>query len=278
MLFFLFACLSSKSPSTNSDVSLLSVDDVGVGIEEAVRGLLRVDPMLMHTGWSQSMLSLSDDNCPPMEEHNGMDLWRESCSTEDGNQFWGWSLYFKGHDIPSECCFFDQLHWLSGQAQIIDANGTTLRNFGDILHQEGRDQDGNFVLQGFVYGDFYWDSQQAENSWLLSDLSMEYYYTFTRTPSADIIDIQSWISYFHPQYAAAIFEDILFDSNICPDEPIQGEIWLRDTENIWYHVQYDSDTACDGCGTVFQNEQEIGQSCSNFDALFDWNDYPWENR
>ena len=147
--------------------SRLSPTEIGLGIEAASLGLLSVDPTLMHEAWTSSMQNLSDPACPPMEEHNGMDLWRESCTTQEGHQFWGWALNFRGHEVPTDCCIFEDFDWLSGQAQIIRSDGTMLQNFGDILHQEGRNHGGDRVLQGFTYGDFYWDSNNAEGSWLL---------------------------------------------------------------------------------------------------------------
>jgi len=274
MIFTILSCVIAKEEASQ----LLSTVEVSAAIEAASEGLLRVDPILMHDGWSLSMSTLSDATCPPMEVHNGMDLWRESCTTEDGNQFLGWSLNFRGHSIPTDCCTFDDFYWLSGQAQIIDADGTLLQNFGDILHQEGHDHDGNPVIQGFTYGDFYWDDPQAENSWLLSDLSMEYYYTFTQKGEFDTVDIQAWISRFDPIYTAAIFDEVLFNTKDCDAEPIEGEIWVRDLSGLWYQVIYDADISCDGCGFVYHEGVELGQTCTNFDVWFDWDEYPWEDK
>ena len=274
MIFTLLSCFNSKEEATE----WLSVDEVSAAIEAASEGLLRVNPILMHNGWTRSMSTLSDENCPPMEEHNGMDLWRESCTTEDGHQFLGWSLNFRGQNIPTDCCILDDFYWLSGQAQIINADGTLLQNFGDILHQQGQDNDGNPVIQGFTYGDFYWDDPQAENSWLLSELSMEYYYTFTQKDDFETIDIQAWISGFDPIYTAAIFDSIVFNTKECAQEPLEGELWVRDSPGLWYQVLYDGSDNCDGCGSVFHGEIELGQTCTNFDVWFDWDEYPWEDK
>jgi hypothetical protein len=274
MIYLFISCTSSNI----EEQQLLSSEEVGEAIEVAVEGLLRVDPILMHYGWTSSMNTLSNEVCPPMEEHNGMDLWRNSCTTEEGHQFLGWSLNFRGNNIPSECCTFENFYWLSGQAQIIHSDGTLLQNFGDILHKEGQDQDGNKVIEGFTYGDFYWEDPLAENTWLQSELSMEYYYTFTKTETYDYVDIQAWISNFSPIYPAAIFESVIFNTEECEKEPTEGEIWIRDIHGIWYTIIYDSDSSCDGCGSLYQGETLIGQTCASFDQLFSWQEYPWENQ
>ena len=276
MLFLFFCCTSEKTPDS---VALLSTTDISIGTEQSIAEMVRIDPTLMHSGWTHSMQTLSDNTCPPMEIHNGMDLWRESCTTEDGHQFLGWSLNFRGRNIPSDCCMLEEYDWLSGQAQIINADtGTLLQNFGDILHQKGVDSSGNPVLEGFVYGDFYWDDPSAENSWLLSDISMEYYYTFTQKPQGDQVDLQAWLSYFSADVSAAIFESVFFDASICKQEPVQGEIWIRDNTGRWYALLFDGETSCDGCGAVFQQDQLLGDSCVDFSPLFNWDEFPWENR
>ena len=271
MIFLIFACTFS-----NKNDALLSTEEITEAIESAVSGLLQVDPVLMHNGWTSTMAALSNETCPPMEMHNGQDLWRNSCTTEEGHQFLGWTLNFRGHDIPSDCCEFDNFYWLSGQAQIIHSNGTILQNFGDILHKEGQTQNGNRIVEGFTYGDFYWQDPLAENTWLQSGLSMEYYYTFIKEGAYDVIDIQAWINNFSSLYPAAIFEAVHFDTQECDKEPVEGEIWIRDLQGLWYRVVYDSDVSCDGCGVVYQEEQPLGQSCVSFDNLHSWEDYPWE--
>jgi hypothetical protein len=258
-------------------------------VEAASSGLLRINPLLQHEAWTSSMIALSDEQCPPMEEHNGMDYWRESCTTQAGHQFLGWSLNFRAQDIEEIGYTFTNFDWLSGQAQIINKNGTVLQNFGDVLHQEGFDFEGNRIIQGYTYGDFYWDDPQAEGSWLFSDVSIEYTYTFTRKGEYDTIDLKTAVSYgpnglgsrisnFDPNYPAAIFEGILINTELCAEEPIQGEIWIRDKPGFWYQVRYDSDVSCDGCGTAYHGEIEIGSVCSDFSMWFDWEEYPWEDR
>ena len=282
MLIFLFAC--KAPPSTEK---FLTPAEIAEGIEAASHGLLRVDPLLQHRGWTTAMQSYADEQCPAIGEHNGMDYWHESCTTAEGHQFLGWALNFRGVNIVQDEYSYSNFDWLSGQAQIITKDGSLLQNFGDVLHQEGLDSEGNRVVMGFTYGNFYWDDPLAENSWLVSDMSIEYYYTFTQ--EADDVRVNlltrypygpngdgSRLNNFDPKYPAAIFEGIIIDTEICDSEPIEGIIWLRDLAGLWYAVAYDSDTACDGCGMATHNTVEIGEVCSDFNMWRDWSEYPWE--
>jgi len=283
MLLFL-AC---TNPETTQQY--LSKASIGEAVEVASEGLLKINPLLQHHAWTSTMNSLSEQQCPPMEEHNGMDYWSESCTTQEGHQFLGWSLNFRGQEIEENGYTYTNFDWLSGQAQIINKNGTLLQNFGDVLHQEGFDPEGNRFVQGYSYGNFYWDDPLAEGSWLFSEVNIEYTYTFIVKGEHHFIDLQTAVSYgpnglgsrisnFNPIYPAAIFEGIVFDTEQCAEEPIDGEIWIRDLASLWYQVLYDSESSCDGCGVAFHNDVEIGSVCSNFSMWFDWEEYPWESR
>ena len=63
-----------------------------------------------------------------MQDHNGMDHWREEgCTTEDGTLFRGWSLYFRyshedGQSVPQNGTWFLDVGWVSGQAIIVAEN------------------------------------------------------------------------------------------------------------------------------------------------------------
>ena len=107
---------------------------------------------------------------------------------------------------------------------------------------------------------------------------MEYYYTFTTSDDDRDVDIQAWVHSFDPDYAAAIFESVKIDTAQCSKEPVEGEIWMRDHSGLWYQVIYDSQESCDGCGTAFLGEEELGQACSDFSSWYEWGDYPWEEQ
>ena len=96
MLFILMYYMGCDSTEESSAEIWQRMQLVG---QRSIVQLLRVDPLLMHDAWTDSMAEYSDENCPPMEEHNGMDLWRQSCTTEDGNQFLGWSLNIRINHI-----------------------------------------------------------------------------------------------------------------------------------------------------------------------------------
>ena len=273
MLLLIFAC--SHSTPSEEDQSLreeLSMEELGFAVEEASCALLSINPQIHHDAWKEAMETYSDDTCPPMEEHNGMELWRESCTTETGEQFLGWTLRFvlEDKDFFEETHFLTDYYWLSGQAQIIADENSRIQNFGDILHKKGRTLEELPWYEGFVYGDFAWSASDAENTWLQSDLTMEYY-TFAGIHDTLEIDIQAWISGFSEQTPAAIFDQIVFDTAVCPQEPLAGTIWIRDQQGLWTELVYDGIENCDGCET----SKTI---CSDFSIWSNWDTEPWEKR
>ena len=279
MIFlFLFSCKTSPTnPSKEHGemIQSLSPEELGFAVEEASLALLSINPQIYHDSWREAMDHYSDEACPPMEEHNGMDLWRESCTTEDGHQFLGWTLRFVLEDknFFEETYFLTDYYWLSGQAQIISQDGIQLQNFGDILHKKGRTLDEEPWYEGFVYGDFTWTAPEADQTWLQSSITTEYYYTFAGIHDSLTIDIQAWIGGFSTETPGAIFEHISFDTSLCSAEPLEGQIWIRDQKGLWTEINYDGLEDCDGCGKQSETNETI---CSDFSAWSDWDEAPWE--
>ena len=283
MLLLLLACNDSTEENrSHQEHHMLSAEDLGFAVEEASLGLLSINPQIHHDAWGQAMTNYSDESCPPMEIHNGMDLWRESCTTASGNQFLGWTLRLLIQDqyFFEEEYFLTDYYWLSGQAQIISNDGIQIQNFGDILHKKGETLDQRPWFQGFVYGDFTWNASDAENTWLQSPLTMEYYYTFAGIHDNLQIDIQAWLGGISTDTPGAVFENVLFDTAICPDEPLSGSIWIRDQYGLWQEIQYNGIDSCDGCGTMIIETANTSNTevCSTFSMWSDWDSEPWEER
>ena len=271
-MFFFLLYLVSCGPTEESNAAIWQRMQL-VGQRSIVQ-LLRVDPLLMHNAWTDSMAEYSDENCPPMEEHNGMDLWRQSCTTEDGNQFLGWSLNLRIDHIYEDGIDWDVQDWLSGQARII-AGDVELSNYGDILHQDGAGPSGRRVLSGLVFGNFSWTDPTATNTWLSDDLSIEYEYRFAKESTGWSSTVDAWLSNFDDSIhgEAVIWDGIEFDQAQCAREPIGGTLWLREGEGRWATVQFDD--MCDGCGFVTTTGTPM---CFDFTMWFDWSEYPWEER
>ena len=66
----------------------------------------------------------------------------------------------------------------------------------------------------------------------------------------------------------------------CDLEPIGG-IRIRTSDGLWIDLAFDIDEEwqltglCDGCGTAFIDNQQLGQICIDMDGLFNWTDKPW---
>ena len=268
----LMSCQSEpQSSETQADI-LAKLELIG---QRSIQQLLQVDPTLIHEAWTESMLKYADDSCPPMEEHNGMDLWRESCTTSTGNQFLGWALNLRiDHHIENGYGW--EIHdWLSGQARII-AEDVELANYGDILHESGTNPFGRRALHGLIFGNFAWNDDSAAKTWLADNLNIEYEYRFEETESGGWSShADAWISNFDDSIhgEAAIWEDISFNQDTCDLEPIDGILWLREGDGRWVTVEFDD--TCDGCGNIIGTERAL---CFDFSMWFDWEEYPWEPR
>jgi len=271
----LLGCQASveNHPTLEYETILVSDSEVEQAIARSIQSLISIDPLLFHDAWTWSMENLSDEGCPLMEEHNGMDLWRNSCVTQEGTAFLGWTLNLRDEDIRTEdganWWYYD---WLSGQAQI-KTSEVTVQNFGDILHQEGLNRDGNYELRGLVYGDFRWDDPSAINTWVYQNWLLEYEYRFVDDPTGRHAWIQAWISQFDASNIAVIWDDVFFDSSLCALEPSQGSIWVRSQE-VWVEVLFDLD--CDGCG--YRADDSSAEICMDSRGLMDWETHPWEGQ
>ena len=64
---------------------------------------------------------------------------------------------------------------------------------------------------------------------------------------------------------------------------IEAAHLLRDAEGRWLSILFDVDAetwavdegACDGCGAVWWQGQEIGEACIDASVLLDWEERPW---
>lgn len=272
-MMVLILLLMSCEPETESNAEIWQRMQL-VG-QRSIIQLLRVDPLLLHNAWTDSMARYADETCPPMEEHNGMDLWRQSCTTEDGNQFLGWSLNLRIDHIYEDGHDWNVQDWLSGQARIVSGD-VELSNYGDVLHQDGLGPSGRRVLNGMVFGNFAWTDPVASNTWLTEGLNIEYEYRFSKAQSGGWSStVDAWLSNFDDSIhgEAVIWEEIHFDQDTCAREPIDGTLWLREGEGRWATVQFDE--MCDGCGFVTTTGQPM---CFDFSMWFDWTEYPWEAR
>ena len=268
----MLSCQSEQAPTETQADILNRMEVIG---QRSIQQLLQVDPTLIHEAWTDSMVRYSDDTCPPMEEYNGMDLWRESCTTENGNQFLGWALNLRiDHHI--EQGYGWEIHdWLSGQARII-SDDVELSNYGDVLHEVGTNPFGRRALHGLIFGNFAWNDETAGKTWLADNLNIEYEYRFEETENGKWIShIDAWLSNYDDSIhgEAVIWENISFHQGDCDQEPVDGLLWIREGEGRW--VRLDFDDTCDGCGTIVGTEKQL---CFDFSMWFDWEEFPWDPR
>ena len=275
MLITLLLGCSSENETGNSRAEVLERMQI-IG-NHSVKQLLQIDPVLLHDAWTKSMSTYADDACPPMEEHNGMDLWRESCTTSQGDQFLGWALNLRIDQITENGYDWDVQDWLSGQARIISNGGEIeLSNYGDVLHEAGRTQDNRKALHGLIFGNFGWTDSESAQTWLSKSLNIEYEYWFIQDEHGYwSSEVDAWLSDFDDEHygEAVIWENINFDEATCKLEPLTGLLWIREGEGKWVTLQFDNE--CDGCGQIAGSNIQL---CLDFTPWFDWEAVPWEER
>lgn len=255
----------------------LTADEVAVGLQHAIDYTARIHPELIHDAWANTMAEHADPDCPLVDLHNGQDHWREEpCVSQDGTTFRGWSLYYR--DFPAydssirEERQYIEVGWLSGQANILSADGIHLESYGDVLHERWLSVDGSEGHTGFVWGDFRWNDPRAEDTWLQDALTMEMYYSYIDHGSFNSVDMDLSMAFLPEPAPAVIWEalSLVSEPNSCAKEP-GGTIQVRDTEGRWYEVEFDTSLAtgdaCDGCGTVWLNEREHGTACVDWSPL-----------
>ena len=84
--------------------------------------------------------------------------------------------------------------------------------------------------------------------------------------------------------AALSFEALIFYSQQfgypCEKEPL-GVLSVRDQEGHWYELHFDVSEewellgACDGCGSLFHNEEYLGSICLPELGWLMWEEAPW---
>lgn len=279
MLFItlLLSCSSDHEPGTSRAAVLERMQIIG---DRSIKQLLQIDPVFLHDAWTKSVSTYADATCPPMEEHNGMDLWRESCTTSQGHQFLGWALNLRIDQITENGYEWDVQDWLSGQARIISNTSSTgeveLSNYGDVLHEAGTTMDNRKALHGMIFGNFGWTAPEAHQTWLSKSLNIEYEYWFEQNEQGTWgSEVNAWLSNFDDEYfgEAVIWEDITFHEERCKLEPTTGLLWIREGEGKWITLQFDNE--CDGCGVIAGSNKQM---CLDFTPWFDWDTVPWEER
>ena len=103
----------------------------------------------------------------------------------------------------------------------------------------------------------------------------------------ELVEVDGGLSGLGGDLDTVVFDAVtIFDESLgstCPTEP-GGVVSVRDVSGDWYDVVFDGPTEygdesdpdlCDGCGAAYYRGEYLGQVCSDFTGMLDWEGTPW---
>lgn len=312
MVFLLLACTATEAPAEDVEtepsipptyeVSDYATDDrqaatfdadlVEAGLQAAIDAALTApaDPVL--TGY-QAAMAYAEDSCPYTYEVDDNLFWYDSCTTSDGATFSGYGTLsaYEDIDLLGDGTPMDGLV-VYGEGRIVAPNGDVFETGGTAGALEGTNDDGVTLFVNVTQGAFAWDSDDAKDTWLATDLSpsLTIYAAVIADYNVHYVTIDGGLTGIpgsdgddNPTPTAS-FSGIQYADEVvgfpCDEEPA-GTISLRDNQGTWYDLRFDiEDTGemtgdCDGCGTVSLNGEDVGEVCADFSPWLNWGDRPW---
>ncbi len=233
----------------------------------------------------------ADEGCPNYYETDGNVYWYDACTSEDGTEFNGYSLYYYyDHTDAGDGSFYTG-DAMSGVAQVRDADGNAFEAGGAAydLKIEG---DGFTYWYSVAQGGFSYDGPEAEGTWLEQGLSPDMVQIVYYVPNgeAKAYLLQGSVSGLTGTFTSAVFDGITMPDptfagyyEACALEP-GGVVSLRDEDGAWYDVLFDGYTdlqpttpegLCDGCGEAYYRGEALGTVCVDFTYLNSWEGAPW---
>jgi hypothetical protein len=243
-----------------------------------------------------TLMAEADDYCPTYSEYEGSVYWYGGCTTAEGVRFDGYSFLNTYADEP----LWGEGSSMSGpvlntQGAIVLADGSRFSMGGTAYAFEGNvDTEGLYAWSTGVTGAFGWTPDEIDSSWMGGDIrpdveTIAYRWDFGDGNIYRALGSTAGISGLASAWGTVFISDLFSVDEItgfwpCEDEP-SGIISVRSDTGHWFQVVYDvesegdawtiADGACDGCGTVYSAGENVGQACSDFSDLRDWDEQPW---
>ncbi len=264
-----------------------SAEDAGEAIDAFVLDAFTLNAAPVFQAYEAS-LEHSDDSCPDWYEQDGNVFWYSYCTSETGAYYdgYGFTYVYEDSDLFGDGGLWDALV-MSGAATITTPDGSTFHYGGYAYLAEGYNEDyAADTYYSAVAGAFTWDSVDASGSWIADGASPAYalYILDSGQYGKAVYMAGSASMQEGPASAIDVGELSLYGSDWgfpCELEPA-GTISVRSLKGTWVDVVYDVDPStwaldgeCDGCGEGFVNGDSIGQVCSDFSGLLDWDGAPW---
>jgi hypothetical protein len=269
---------------------VLSLQEIGTGIENALREMLELDPVVFHDVYRE-LRSWEDENCPVYLDYDTSDYWYDTCVTDEGASFVGSASTYRYDPYVDENGYtWEQHGYISADFSIETPDGEVLEGTGYSHFYEGIYPDSNYHFHYTrAWGRFRWNGPGSSDTWLSSGRSFDFYLHATSYPTYPGIYLSHYggVAGMDGPVNAYVAESFILYSeglgSACEVEP-SGTISVRDEDGNWYDVDFDGPAywggwafapECDGCGSVWFRGQYIGETCVDFSPMLSWGDRPW---
>jgi hypothetical protein len=281
----------------------VSVDDMADGIQYVVDLVPSFDG-LSATGAYEAAMENHDpsDNCPKYYEGSAGPFWSDECTDSQGNEYFGQvtthenfdsyvsqymiqpffdlygPIYDEDYDVDDWSGRIEQNYGISGGGTI--NSPTNFFGFGGYFFYVNVRNQGLEMWNHDVKGSIDWTGSAPEGSWLALGLVPWLTVSHIRPAGGDHHrEVNGSISNLPGDINTVEFFDVRIVAeslgSSCSLEP-SGQIAIRSNAPYWYTVEFDGPAAhdevtppelCDGCGTAWYGDVELGQVCVDFSPL-----------
>ncbi|MCB9778970.1 MAG: hypothetical protein H6742_10435 [Alphaproteobacteria bacterium] len=222
-----------------------------------------------------------DATCPTWYEQDGIPYWYDSCRAESGTAFEGYAYIVEAAGLTDD----DGNTWdgwqYFGIASIVTGDGRIFQSGGSAGILAGWSADG--AQLSYTYMDDGFTDSEAEGTWMADGMDAG---TVTWAASYGEGAVGMFVDGTFTELStdaldAVVLTDVTVTSEGlggCAVEP-DATVSVMDGEGQWFDLVFDgSDGAspdCDGCGTAYWRGVALGEVCTDFSPLADWNGSPW---
>ncbi|MFT5681712.1 MAG: hypothetical protein ACI8RZ_002618 [Myxococcota bacterium] len=258
----------------------LTADQVVVAINEVIATAVDYDGHVAIEAFDEVM-AYADDACPMnTSTAEGDVFWDTICTAESGATYSGLMSLFESETE------FERRGDLRAEVLITTPSDEQLVIAGDIHTSVNLV---NRTWYSSVAGVVDYNGPASVGSWLedASDITLEY--TLSLSPEDELLQavIDGSITTAAGAGTAVDMDDFVLskaEGFPCPMEP-SGRISIRDSQGVWADVVFDvelegerytiGDGACDGCGTLWYDGENLGPVCVDVDPPFQAEMPPW---
>ncbi len=272
-----------------ADAPTFDGDEMAIAIADAIDAARKITgaPVLLAYN---TVMATADEDCPNYYELDGNVYWYDQCTTDSGSEFSGYSFYYAYDDFDAGDGNIYNGAQVFGVAQMWDVEGHELAIGGSAADLAISAADGAYTYwYSLAQGSFAWDGAGTEGTWVTPGMAPDLILTAILYPAYDghMFYISGGVSGLGGTYDTVVFDELtLFDEGIggsCAEEP-GGTISIRDGNGYWYDLFLDgqietSDSVrgsdCDGCAEVWYQGQSLGEVCTDYSTLTDFEGAPW---